>query len=371
MPLGIGPLFAAEYVAVEPPGFAMKAGNFGNLMTKLFEIPRKLKHFITHDVRRNPILGLYLVIGAMVVGYAIYFMGMVYKDFSSEGDKRVASKSEVGKTKKAPASKPAPTKKKPPPSTAKKSSEQVAPPQSGSKTTKTPGKQKSVTGQKLAVSNWNQFEFEDGSRIYFPADWRESEIKPEKNIIHGIRLRAPNTTASIKCYGRVRQPGIVVAESVKRTMRNGGYSKIKEEKKEVNNLDVVRLSGILADKHMVVSIFDDQPDKYFIVSLVASERDYTKLQKYYGAVVNTYTSGRTDSGSIVSIEKIEQELEKSIEADKVYLVGTAVRIRLKNGSRHQGVVIAEDDESFVLESIRFGGTYKFTVMKKDIVELVR
>jgi hypothetical protein len=350
----------------------MKVGNIGSLTTKLSEIPRKFKQFITHDVRRNPILGLYLVIGLMVVGYGIYFVGIAYKDFSSGGDKRVASKSEVGKTKKAPAPKPAPTKKKkPPPNTAKKSSEQVTPPLSGSRTSKAPGNQKSATGQKLAVSNWNQFEFEDGSRIYFPADWSESEIPPEKNIIHGIRLRVPNTAASIKCYGRLRQPGIIVAESVKRIMRNGGYSKIKEEREEINNLDVVRLSGILADKHMVVSIFDDQPDKYFIVSLVASEKDYAKLQKYYGAVVNTYTSAKTQAGSVVSIKKIEQELEKSIEADKVYLVGTAVRIRLKNGSRHQGVVIAENDDSFVLESSRFGGTYSFTVKKKDIVELVR
>ena len=350
----------------------MKAGNIGSLTTKLSEVPRKLKQFITHDVRRNPILGLYLVIGVMIVGYAIYFVGIAYKDFSSGGDKRVASKSEVGKTKKARSQKSAPTKKKkPPPDTAKKSSEQVTPPLSGSEATKATGKPKSSTSQELAVSNWNQFEFEDGSRIYFPADWRESEITPEKNIIHGIRLKAPKSAASIKCYGRVRQPGIDVAESVKRIMRNGGYSKIKEEKKEINNLDVVRLSGILADKHMVVSIFDDQPDKYFIVSLVASEQDYAKLQKYYGAVVNTYSSAKTPAGSMVSIEKIEQELEKSIEADKVYLVGTAVRIRLKNGSRHQGVVIAEDDDSFVLESIRFGGTYKFRVQKEDIVELVR
>ncbi len=350
----------------------MKAGNVVGLTTKLTEIPRKFKQFITHDVRRNPILGLYLVIAVMVVGYAIYFLGIAYKDFSSGGDKRVASKSQVDQAKKAPPPKPAPTKKKkPPPDTAKKSSEQVTPPQTESEKTEALGKSKSTTGQKLAVSNWNQFEFEDGSRILFPADWRESEIPPEKNIIHGIRLKAPNTEASIKCYGRVRQPGIEVAESVKRIMKSGGYSKIKEEKKEINNLDVVRLSGILADKHMVVSIFDDQPDKYFIVSLVASEQDYAKLQKYYGAVVNTYTSAKTHAGSNVSIKRIERELEKSIEADKVYLVGTAVRIRLRNGSRHQGVVIAENDDSFVLESIRFGGTYSFTVKKKDIVELVR
>lgn len=350
----------------------MKAGNVGSLTTKLFEIPRKLKQFITHDVRRNPILGLYLVIGVMVAAYAIYFVGILYKDFSSGGDRRIASKSEVGQTKKAPPPKPAPTKKeKTPPDTAKKSSEQVTPAQTESEATKALAKPKSATGQKLAVSNWNEFEFEDGSRIFFPADWRESEIPPEKNIIHGVQLKAPNSEASIKCYGRVRQPGIDIAKSLKRTMRNGGYSKIKEEKQEINNLDVVRLSGVLADKHMVVSIFDDQPDKYFIVSLVASEQDYTKLQKYYGAVVNTYTSAKTPAGSAVSIEKIEQELEKSIEADKVYLVGTAVRIRLKNGSRHQGVVIAENDDSIVLESIRFGGTYSFTVKKNDIVELVR
>ena len=46
---------------------------------KLNEIPQRLKKFVTHDVRKNPILGLYLVIGVMVLGYGIYFAVVMYK----------------------------------------------------------------------------------------------------------------------------------------------------------------------------------------------------------------------------------------------------------------------------------------------------
>ena len=70
----------------------MKAGNIGGLINKLSEIPQRFKRFVTVDVRSNPILGLYLVIGIMVIGYAIYFVGVLYQDFTGEGEKRVASK---------------------------------------------------------------------------------------------------------------------------------------------------------------------------------------------------------------------------------------------------------------------------------------
>jgi hypothetical protein len=348
----------------------MKSGKIGGLTNKLAEIPRRLKKFITHDVRHNPILGLYLVIGVMAIGYGIYFVGVLYKDVTSPADKRIASKPKVERLNKTqPGPKPPPSKKKKTVvAPTKKSPEQVAPAKPEPGTKKVAAKPKSVGAEKLPTSNWQKFEFKDGSRIFFPPDWSRSEISPENNIIHGIRLQAPGTKASLKCYGRARQPGMDIAKSLKKTMSNGGYSKIKEEKSEINNLDVVQLSGMLADKHMVVSIFDDQPGKYFVVSLVASERDYEKLQTYYGTIVDSYEGAKK---SAVSITKIEQELEKSIKKEEEYLVGTTIRIKLKNGARHQGVVIAEDDDSLTLESFRFGGKYSFTVKKKDIVKLFR
>lgn len=349
----------------------MKAGNIGGLAVKVSEILRRFKQFVTHDVRRNPILGLYLVIGVMVIGYAIYFVGVLYKDVTSEGEKRVAAKPKVGQEKKVvPSPKPTPPKKEESVSQpAKDSPKQVTPRQQTKLATKKVAEEQGTAGGgKLEISNWNRFEFDDGSRISFPADWSRSDIPPENNIIHGIRLQAPNNEASLKCYGRAKEPGIDIAMALKQTMSDGAYSKIKEEKKKINNLDVVQLSGQLADKQTVVSIFDDRAGKYFIVSLVASERDYKEIQPYYGAVVDSYESAKK---SAVSIMKIEEELEKSIEENNEYLVGTAIRIKLKNGSRHQGVVIAENDDTITLESLRFGGRYSFTVQKKDIVELVR
>jgi len=338
----------------------MIAGNIGDLTNKLSEIPQRFKRFVTVDVRSNPILGLYLVIGIMVIGYAIYFVGVLYQDFTGEGEKRVASKSKVEKVKK--------TAPRPKPTPAKKSSKPATPAQKKPETETVSAKPKPTGGEKLDLSNWEKYEFEDGSSITFPADWSRSEITPEKSIIHGIRLQAPDTEASLTCYGRVRERDMNIAESLKRTMSKGGYPEVKEERRRINHLDVVRLSGNLADKHMVISIIEDPAGKYFIVSLVASERDYRKLKPYYLAFVGSYEGAKK---SAVSITKIEEELERSIGGDKEYLVGTAVRIKLKSGSKHQGVVIAENDDSITLESFRFGGRYSFTVKKKDIVELVR
>ncbi len=154
-------------------------------------------------------------------------------------------------------------------------------------------------------------------------------------------------------------------------MRRGGYSNVQEEAKKINKLDVVRLSGVLTNTHMVVSIFDGQPESYFIVRLIAPKQEYTKLQPYYNAIVDSYRTAGKLPASMVSIDKIEQQLEKSVEDNKDYLVGTTIRIKLKSGAKHQGVVIAEDDSSITLEGFRFGGRYSFTVKKQDIVELIR
>jgi hypothetical protein len=122
---------------------------------------------------------------------------------------------------------------------------------------------------------------------------------------------------------------------------------------------------------MAVSIFEHQPDRYFIIRLIASKREFAKLQPYYTAIVDSYGDAGISSTSVVSIEELEQDLEKSIEDKKEFLVGSTVWIKMKNGARHKGVVVAENDTSLTLESYRFGGKYSFTVKKNDIVELIR
>jgi hypothetical protein len=154
-------------------------------------------------------------------------------------------------------------------------------------------------------------------------------------------------------------------------MKRGGYTTIKEESKKIKQRDVAQISGILADKRMTISIFEHQPDKYFIVRLIASKQEFAKLQPYYGAIVDSYVDAGVLSTSALSIEELEQDLERSIEDEKEYLVGSTVWIKMKNGARHKGVVVAENDTSFTLESFRFGGRYSFTVKKKNIVEIIR
>ena len=153
-------------------------------------------------------------------------------------------------------------------------------------------------------------------------------------------------------------------------MTREGNVKIREERKKVNKLDVVELDGVVADKHMVISIFDHQPEEYFIFSLIVPEREYTEMQSYYDAIVSSYGSAKTPPASTVSIENIEQQLLKSMKEDEEYLVGSTVRPKLKSGARHKGVVVAEDDTTLTIESIRFGGKYSFTVRKQDIVEII-
>lgn len=338
---------------------------------KLNQITQRLKKFVTEDVRKNRILGLYLVIGVMVLGYGIYFMVVMYKDITGGPEKRSAVKPKVEQVKKARAPRKRPPVKKkataPPPqqeATQQETPKQVEP------TKKVAAKTKPARDNKLDVSTWKSLEFPDGSHISFPADWGQSEVNTEKSILHGIRLQAPDSKASFKCYTRSRQVGDSYAQSLKEWMKRGGYTAIKEESKKIDQRDVAQISGTLADKRMAISIFEHQPDRYFIVRLIASKQEFAKLQPYYGAIVASYDDAGVSSTSAVSIEELEQDLEKSIEDEKKYLVGSTVWIKMKNGARHKGVVVAENDTSLTLESQRFGGTYSFTVKKKDVVEIM-
>jgi hypothetical protein len=338
---------------------------------KLNQITQRLKKFVTEDVRKNRILGLYLVIGVMVLGYGIYFMVVMYKDITAGPEKRSAVKPKVEQVKKARAPRKRPPVKKkataPPP---KQEAPQQETPKQVEPTKKVAAKTKPAPDNKLDVSTWKSLKFPDGSHISFPADWSQSEVNSEKNILHGIRLQAPKSKASFKCYTRSRQVGDSYAQSLKEWMKRGGYTAIKEESKKIDQRDVAQISGTLADKRMAISIFEHQPDRYFIVRLIASKQEFAKLQPYYGAIVDSYDDTGVSSTSAVSIQELEQDLEKSIEDEKKYLVGSTVWIKMKNGARHKGVVVAENDTSLTLESQRFGGTYSFTVKKKDIVEIM-
>ena len=354
---------------------------------KLTEIPHRLKQFTIRDVRNNPILGLYLVIGVMVVCYCIYFIVVLYQDISGDGKKRVASKPRVEQVKKRtpPKNKAATSKKKV--AAAKKeaavamkkvaaamkndSPDKTKPGQHKSEVVKLAATNTSETGRKLDQSKWKSIEFPDGSYISIPREWTRSEVDSEKNILHGIRLHVPGSEASLKCYSRSRRLGDNYSEHLTETLERQGYTRIEEETKKIKQRDVVQISGTLADTSMVVVVFDDKPDKYFIVRMIASKQEFAELQSYYNAIVESYGDDSSRDTSVLSIEKLEKQLEQSIKDDKEFVVGSTVWIKMKNGARHKGVVIAENDTSLTLESFRFGGRYSFSVKKDDIVEIVR
>ncbi len=339
---------------------------------KLNQITQRLKKFVTEDVRKNRILGLYLVIGVMVLGYGIYFMVVMYKDITSGPEKQSAAKPTVEQVSKArvPRKKP-PVKEEATDPAPEQEAPQQDTPKQVEPTQEVAEKTKPVQDNKLDVSTWKSLEFPDGSHISFPPDWSHREVDSENSILHGIRLQAPDSQASFKCYTRSRQVGDNYADSLKDTLKRGGYTKIKKENKQITQRDVAQISGTLADKRMAISIFEHQPDRYFIVRLIASRQEFAKLQPYYTAIVDSYGDTGVSSTSAVSIEELEQDLEKSIEEEKDYLVGSTVYIKMKNGALHKGVVIAEDDSSITLESFRFGGRYSFTVKRTDIVEIIR
>jgi len=340
---------------------------------KLNEIPQRLKKFITHDVRKNPILGLYLVIGVMVLGYGIYFAAVMYKDLTGTGEKKVAPRPQAAQVSKPPVAKkqvPAEQKVVSPPEE-QDIPAQEQPVQKETEKKEVAEKVKVAAAQKHDTSQWKSVEFPDGSLISYPPDWSRTAVDSENSILYGIRLQAPGSEASLKCYSRSRKLGDSYADSLKETMKRGGYTNIKKDTKKINQQDVAQISGALADKHMIVSIFEPQADRYFIVRLIASRQELTKLQPFYSAIVDSYGDSTSPTTSVVSIEKLEQQLEKSIEKKAEYLVGSTVYLKMKNGAVHKGVVIAEDDSSLTLESFRFGGRYSFKVSRKDIAEIIR
>jgi hypothetical protein len=259
-------------------------------------------------------------------------------------------------------------KKKPPPPKPAPQKPEPAKPEATPDKPVAAGQEKKPEGpEKLDLSNWQTFKFQDGSHISFPPDWKQTEVPAEKNMVYGIGLEVPDSEASLKCYSRTRQLGDDFPKTLKKILTKGSDVTIEEEKKQVGKLEVTELSGLLADKHMAFTVFDDLPDRYFIVSLIAADKEYEELQPYYRAIVASY--GAADSSASVSIENIEQQLQQSIENDKEYLVGSVVKMKLKNGTKHKGLVVGENDYSYTLEAYRFGGKYSYKVMKRDIAEI--
>ena len=340
---------------------------------KVNEIPQRLKKFITHDVRKNPILGLYLVIGVMVLGYAIYFAVVMYKDFTGTRKEKVAASAKVEHVRR-----PRVTQTKTPAEQAEVSpaEQQDTPEQKNlvekeTQTREVVAKVQTVSTEKPEKGQWKTVEFPDGSHISYPPDWSRSAVDSENSILYGFRLQAPGSKASLKCYSRSRKIGDNFADSLKETMKRGGYSNIKRESNKINQQDVIQISGDVADQHMIVTIFEPQAEKYFIVILMASRQELTKLRPVYSSIVDSYGDSSRPASSVASIEKLEQQLEKSIEKKADFLVGSTVYLKMKNGVVHKGVVIAEDDKTITLESLRFGGTYSFKVARKDIQEIIR
>ena len=340
---------------------------------KVNEIPQRLKKFITHDIRKNPILGLYLVIGVMVLGYGIYFASVMYKDLTKTSKENVASSPKVAQVKKPPVAKkevPAENQEVSP-AEQQQTPEQKEAGEKEAETKEVAEKVPTAGDDKSEVSQWKTVEFPDGSHISYPPHWKKSAVDSENSILYGFRLQAPDSNASLKCYSRSRKIGDNYADSLKETMKRGGYSNIKKESKKINHQDVIQISGDVANQHMMVSIFEPQSDKYFIVILMASRQELTKLQPFYSAIVDSYGDSSSPTTSTVSIEKLERQLEKSIEKKTDYLVGSTVYLKMKNGVLHKGVVIAEDANTITLESLRFGGTYSFKVKRADIAEIIR
>ena len=340
---------------------------------KINEIPQRLKKFVTRDVRKNPILGLYLVIGVMVLGYGIYFTAVMYKDISGTGKEKLAARTNSAQVKKPLATKQQASapQEEVSPSEQQDTPEEEIPAEKEGETKEVAEKVEAAAADKPDPSQWKSVEFPDGSHISYPSHWTRSPVDSENSILYGIRLRAPGSEASLKCYGRSRKVGDNYADSLKETMKRGGYTHIKKESKKINQEDVVQISGDVADQHMVVSIFEPQADKYFIVILMASRQELAKLRPFYSAIVDSYGDSSRSTTEVVSIEKLEQQLEKSIEKETDYLVGSTVYIKMNKGAVHKGVVIAEDENTITLESIRFGGTYSFKVARKDISEIIR
>jgi len=351
----------------------MKLGDLGSVVA---DLRARLVHFTTHDVRRRPILALYFVIGAMVASYVIYLVVIIAKDLGNPGREQVPTKTAMEQVQEAPGTSgtgggeattqptgeggPAQTQETPPQATAPPAESGVQP-----QTTK-------LGPEGGDRRDWRLYDFPDRCQISFPGTWQESKVPAEKGVIHGIRLEVPGADASIQVYARRREAGEDLVKTLRATMSQKGAHNVEEKRKRINDLNALELTGTVADKQMVITIFDHDTESYVVATLIANIKDYPKQRVYYDAVLATYvTPEQREQREGISLRDLEQSIQKGLQKTDEGLVGKMVELTLANGSTQRGVVVAEDESSYTLENYRFGGRYSFKVKKKDVVKISR
>lgn len=372
----------------------MGRGSIGSLGKNFAELRSRLVKFVGHDLRRNPFLGLYFVVGGIIVGYLIYFVGLVVRDLSSPQETRPKPRQEQHARVQPGHAGPAAAKK----ATAETSEEK---PVSAKKTAAThqgseaktgtaakttdqhPGQEspegaraeqvgtgRHIPEKKRPGDNWRPFAFPDSSTISFPESWKQSKIQVGAERLHGIRLQAPAADATVEVYGEVQGQGSELVGVLKTTMSQAGVLNVEDHKRQINGFDAVEIQGELGDQLLVVTVLDNGWDNFLISSLIASSEGYEGQRSSYEKILKSYTPAATKRAS-VSIRDIEQSIREHVqEADKA-LIGKMIEVTLQNGNRHKGVVIGEDENSYTLENYRFGGRYSFVVKKEDIARISR
>jgi len=359
--------------------------NFGEPSGFVADLKARLQRFTT-DVRRRPILALYLVIGVMVVTYVVYLVVSIAKDLADANRKQATATPATEKVQEAPGASGTGGGGAEPRS--------VGAGQAGSQDTKVQGSPSPGTGtespgqtpsappiqpqmSKTATEGVNarelrSYDFPDGRQILFPGTWKDTKVPAQQGVLEGIRLELPGADASIQVYARRREPGEDLAKTLRATMNQQGARNIEEKRKQIKEFSVFELTGTVADKQMAITVFDHDSQTYVVATLIASTKDYPQQRPHYDAVLNTYSTpqSRNQRGS-VSVRDLEQSIRQGLQKPEEGLVGKMVELILVNGKTQKGVVLAEDETTYTLENYRFGGRYSFKVQKKDVAKINR
>jgi len=344
---------------------------------QLANLGGRLVKFVTHDIRRNPMLGLYFVVGAILVGYLLYFLGLVVRDLT--GEKRPAASQPRAQVQRVAPPKPQPKAAKPAPAEPAGEQERKPAAKAGEKQAEaskaaTPAAQPAAKMETKPAAaegggeNWKELHFPDGSALSYPQSWQPQEIEPDNVVLHGVRFRVPGAVASIQCYTRVRLRGDNVVDNLKEVMARQGVADIHERRKKIGDIGAVELSGSLADKRTLITVFDHKPKTYFIASLVAAAPEFERQKPAYEKMLAAFAENEVKT---LSLQDIERSIQQGLKRAEHSLIGQMVEITLENGSKHKGVVIDEDDTYYTLENYRYGGRYSFTVRKDQIKKIVR
>jgi hypothetical protein len=360
--------------------------NFGEPSGFVANLKARLQRFTT-DVRRRPILGLYFVIGVMVVSYVVYLLVSIAKDLTDANREHATARPATEKVQEAPGGR----------GTGRGGAEQPPPVgagQAGSQDTKvqgsvSPGAGTESPGQTpsappiqpqtsktapegVDARDLRSYDFPDGRQILFPGTWKDTKVPAQQGVLEGIRLEVPGADASIQVYARRREPGEDLAKTLRATMNQQGARNIEEKRKQIKEFSALELTGTIADKQMAITIFDHDSQTYVVATLIATTKDYPQQRSHYDAVLNTYSTpqSRNQRGS-VSVRDLEQSIRQGLQKPEEGVVGKMVELILVNGKTQKGVVLAEDETTYTLENYRFGGRYSFKVQKKDVAKINR